>query len=130
MDIGSGGGLPAIPLAIAHPILRSDLVERSEVKCQFLRQVSRSLGLSEVTVHQESFPDLRLREGPRAIVARAVENADVVDKNILERLGRADLYLAQREMSTSDLASFTVVRVRDSFSSAGLRRGELLRICR
>ncbi len=49
-DIGSGGGCPGIPLAIALPQLHVSLVERMERRCVFLEQTVRSLGLSNVSV--------------------------------------------------------------------------------
>ena len=45
IDIGSGGGLPAIPLAILRPDAATTLVERSTKKCRFLRQVALELEL-------------------------------------------------------------------------------------
>ena len=49
-DIGSGGGCPGIPLAIALPDMHVSLVERMERRCVFLEQTVRSLGLSNVSV--------------------------------------------------------------------------------
>ena len=46
-DIGSGGGLPAIPIAIVWPQVRYTLVESVSKKAAFLRQASGSLGLSD-----------------------------------------------------------------------------------
>lgn len=53
VDIGSGGGVPAIPLAIVMPGLRFTLVEATGKKAAFLRATIGSLGLSNVTVVQE-----------------------------------------------------------------------------
>ncbi len=50
LDIGSGGGFPAIPLAIANPTVRWTLVESSARKVAFLQRVSRETGLSNVQV--------------------------------------------------------------------------------
>ncbi len=50
IDVGSGGGVPAIPLAIARPDLRFTLVESTQKKAAFLRDVSAALGLTNVTV--------------------------------------------------------------------------------
>lgn len=49
-DIGTGPGLPGIPLAIALPGLRVALVESNGKKARFLRQAVRELGLSNVRV--------------------------------------------------------------------------------
>lgn len=45
VDVGSGGGLPAVPLAILRPDARTILIERSTKKCRFLRQVALELEL-------------------------------------------------------------------------------------
>ena len=55
-DIGSGGGLPGIPLAVAFSLLpdfaslRFELVERMEKRCAFLENCAAILGLKNVTV--------------------------------------------------------------------------------
>lgn len=54
-DIGSGGGLPGIPLAAAFTCagiegVRFELVERMEKRCAFLENCAAILGLKNVTV--------------------------------------------------------------------------------
>jgi 16S rRNA (guanine527-N7)-methyltransferase len=51
LDVGSGAGLPGIPLAIALPDVHFTLLERSQKKCAFLENCRALLGLSNVTVH-------------------------------------------------------------------------------
>jgi len=48
LDFGSGGGLPAIPMAIAHPEARFHLVEASRKKWAFLKHVVRGCQLNAV----------------------------------------------------------------------------------
>jgi 16S rRNA (guanine527-N7)-methyltransferase len=50
-DVGSGAGLPGIPLAVACPQWRVTLVEASQKKVAFLRQACIALGLANVSVH-------------------------------------------------------------------------------
>ena len=50
-DIGSGGGLPGIPFAIAEPARRVTLNDANEKKGAFLRQAVIELGLSNAAVH-------------------------------------------------------------------------------
>lgn len=49
-DIGSGGGLPGIPLAAAFPTVQFKLVERMEKRCSFLENCAAILGLKNVEV--------------------------------------------------------------------------------
>lgn len=48
LDFGSGGGLPAIPMAIASPEARFHLVEADQKKWAFLKHVVRECGLNSV----------------------------------------------------------------------------------
>jgi len=53
VDVGSGGGVPGIPLSIARPELRLTLVEATQKKAAFLSAVATALGLSNVSVRAE-----------------------------------------------------------------------------
>ena len=57
-DIGSGGGLPGIPLAIADPDLAVTLVEPRAKRALFLEHVVRLLGLGNVIVERSRVEDL------------------------------------------------------------------------
>lgn len=60
-DIGSGAGLPGIPLAIARPDLRMQLIESSQKRSRFLQTAVTELGLTHVEVlsdRAESLPPL------------------------------------------------------------------------
>ena len=50
IDVGSGGGLPGLPLAIALPPHRFTLLEATEKKAAFLREAAAALGLPNVEV--------------------------------------------------------------------------------
>jgi 16S rRNA (guanine527-N7)-methyltransferase len=59
VDVGSGGGLPAIPLAILRPALHLQLVEPLAKKVAFLRTAVRELGLgNSVAVEARRVEDL------------------------------------------------------------------------
>ncbi|QIN84953.1 16S rRNA (guanine(527)-N(7))-methyltransferase RsmG [Rubrobacter tropicus] len=52
-DVGSGGGLPAVPLAVALPDVKFTLLESTGKKATFLRHTAEKLGLSNVEVVNE-----------------------------------------------------------------------------
>lgn len=76
IDVGSGGGLPGIPLAIAFPGLRMTLVESVAKKAAFLRDVVAELGLADVSVRtgraEEAARDASERDTYDLVVARAL----------------------------------------------------------
>src|SRR5689334_11730720 len=49
-DVGSGGGVPGIPLAIVRPDVEVTLIESTKKKAQFLRDTTSALRLSNVNV--------------------------------------------------------------------------------
>lgn len=51
-DLGSGAGLPGIPLAIARPDLAVTLIESNGKKARFLREAARALPLPNVVVRE------------------------------------------------------------------------------
>lgn len=75
VDLGSGGGLPALPLAIAlkGSDTRFSLVESNGRKCAFLRMVSRELGLSVHVFDKRIDSDVSRETGAADVItARAL----------------------------------------------------------
>jgi 16S rRNA (guanine527-N7)-methyltransferase len=71
LDVGSGGGMPGIPLAIACPFLKVTLLEPNQKKAAFLRQAKLELGLDQVAVVTERVERWFPSELFDAIVSRA-----------------------------------------------------------
>ena len=59
LDVGSGGGLPGIPLAIARPELQVTLIDSIAKKTAFLLQAKAELGLENVKVVTGRVEDFR-----------------------------------------------------------------------
>lgn len=69
-DVGSGAGLPGIPLAIVRPDLAMTLVETVEKKSAFQRQAKIELGLANITVVNQRVEDLAAGQYD-AVISRA-----------------------------------------------------------
>jgi 16S rRNA (guanine527-N7)-methyltransferase len=76
-DIGSGGGLPGIPLAIAEPARRVTLNDANEKKGAFLRQAVIELGLRNAEVHIGRAEQWRPAQRFAVVISRGF--ASVVD---------------------------------------------------
>ena len=71
-DLGTGAGLPGIPLAIAKPGLRVTLVESAGKKARFMREAVRQLKLADVQVAESRIEALDMPGAFDAITARAL----------------------------------------------------------
>ncbi|TRX60429.1 MULTISPECIES: 16S rRNA (guanine(527)-N(7))-methyltransferase RsmG [Corynebacterium] len=80
IDVGSGAGLPGIPLAIARPDLKITLIEPLLKRSTYLNEVVDLLGLDNVTVIRG-----RAEEGP---VKKQVQGADIVTSRAVAPLGK------------------------------------------
>lgn len=71
IDIGSGAGLPGIPLAIARPQWQICLLDSSHKKTTFLRQACLELGLTNVEIACERVEHFKPQEKYDAVISRA-----------------------------------------------------------
>lgn len=126
LDIGSGGGFPAIPLAVALPGVPMVLVERSVKKVGFLRQALGALGLGQVRLVQGEFPAAVAGMRFGSVTARAVERPGAVLKALRPLLRDGAVFLGQTGLPEGvDRAAFHVEQIEDAWTASGLRRGTL-----
>jgi len=79
LDVGAGGGLPGIVLAVARPDIKVSLIDTVQKKTAFLTQVKAELGLSNVTVYNARVEQLQVPHKFDTITSRAfAELADFV----------------------------------------------------
>jgi 16S rRNA (guanine527-N7)-methyltransferase len=110
MDFGTGGGLPAIPMAIVSPAARFHLVEADQKKWAFLKHVVRECGLNS-RVYGDRLRNLlpRLPQDLRfsLVVSRAVGSPEEWVPSLKEHLeDGARIALFQSSPDTPELAGF------------------------
>lgn len=91
LDVGAGGGLPGIVLAIARPDMRVSMVDTVHKKTAFLTQAKAELGLANVTVFTSRVEQLKVPQKFDVITSRAfAELNDFVtwSGHLLEEGGR------------------------------------------
>jgi 16S rRNA (guanine527-N7)-methyltransferase len=100
VDVGSGGGLPGIPLMLARPDLELTLIEADQAKAAFLVHACAMLGLEGVEIvarrAEEAGHDPRLREAFDVAVARALAPMPVLAELCLGLVRVGGRLLAQK----------------------------------
>ena len=100
VDVGSGGGLPGLPLKIMLPALEVTLVEADGRKAAFLTQACARLGLSGVRVvgrrAEDAARESSLREAFDVAVARALAPMPVLAELCLPFVRVGGRVLAQK----------------------------------
>jgi len=91
-DIGSGGGTPGIPLAIAFPKKQFLLIESKQKKAAFLVEAVNQLKLKNVRVINKRAEEAAATKAPETIVSRALGSLDYfieVAGHLLPKKGKA-----------------------------------------
>ena len=83
LDIGSGGGSPALPLAVARRALAWTLVEANERKAQFLHEAVRTLTLDNARVVRARYQNVSVKTPVDVVTLRGV----AVTEEMLEKIG-------------------------------------------
>ncbi len=95
LDLGTGAGLPGIPLAIVSADRQFTLIDRSERRIRFVRQAAIDLGLTNVVPIAADFADFRADGLFDTVVSRAVAKPGALWRVAAERLAQAGIALFQ-----------------------------------
>lgn len=108
LDIGSGAGFPALPMKIWAPQLHLTLVESNQKKATFLREVSRTLTLTNINVLNSRAEDLPAATA-HTVTLRAVESFHAIlpiARGLSRPGGRLALLIGESQLKqTQDLAN-------------------------
>lgn len=111
LDVGSGAGLPGVPLALVRPELPITLVEPLLRRATFLVEVRERLGLTNVDVVRARAEQLPRREAD-VVVARAVAPLERLAAWTLPLLRPGGLLVAMKGRSADDEVAGTVPGLR------------------
>ncbi|MCE9632893.1 MAG: 16S rRNA (guanine(527)-N(7))-methyltransferase RsmG [Methylophilales bacterium] len=96
LDVGSGGGLPGIPLALALPELQVTVVDSSHKKATFLRQAKAELGLDNVQVVCERVEAYQPEIKFHTIISRAFSDVSEFVRLTQHLLEQNGMWLAMK----------------------------------
>jgi 16S rRNA (guanine527-N7)-methyltransferase len=108
LDLGTGGGLPGLVLAIARPSVAFVLVESNRRKCSFLLEAARSVGLSNVKVVESDYERFEPEARFPTVVSRAFRPPAEflsISRRFVEATGVVVLLLADPSESELDALS-------------------------
>jgi len=96
LDVGSGAGLPGIPLAIAHPEWSVTLLDSNGKKTRFLTQAVAQLKLAQTEVVHARIEEYRPAGGFDTVVARAYSSVDQLCESVAPLLKSDGRLLAMK----------------------------------
>lgn len=106
IDVGTGGGLPGVPLKLVQPSKRLTLVESTRKKADFLRHVIETLSLEEVEVVNARVEDIghqpRYREAYDVATVRAVAALPVVIEYAIPLIDTGGVVVAMKAHLSQD----------------------------
>ena len=132
-DLGTGAGLPGIPLAIDNPTRHFSLLDRGERRLRFVRQAIMDLGLDNVTPIQADIELYRPSTLFDTVVSRAVSEPSKLwrmAQPMLGATGRAVFFCGPEASAPSDADGARQIQIHEVVLPGLERRHRLLVIDR
>lgn len=104
VDIGSGPGFPGLPIKIWAPVIHATLIESNQKKATFLREVCRSITLTNIDVFSNRAEEFPVGKA-QTVTLRAVERFETVLPTAIRLLapsGRLALLIGEAQIKTAD----------------------------
>ncbi len=102
LDVGTGGGLPGIPLAIVFPDRSITLLDSNGKKTRFLTQVKLELGLDNVTVENRRVEGFQPEHKFDVIVSRAFASLQDMVEGCEHLLAESGVFAAMKGVFPKD----------------------------
>lgn len=102
IDIGTGAGLPGIPLAIYRPDMEFVLLDSNSKKTRFVQQAILELKLKNVKVHHGRVEDFRPEQGFDTVTCRAFASMEDIMKLTTHLFAENGLLLAMKAQNIED----------------------------
>lgn len=106
IDVGTGAGFPGIPIKIVFPHIKVTLLDSLNKRVSFLNEVTRQLGLSEISIihgRAEDFAkNVEYRETYDLCVSRAVANLSTLSEYCLPYTKKGGLFISYKSGSIEE----------------------------
>lgn len=107
-DIGTGAGLPGIPLAIFLPDIKFTLIDSNSKKTRFVQQAILELDLSNVSVIHSRVENIQIEKLFSSLILRAFSNMQTIVALTRHLIDESGIVLAMKGLNPSEeLIDFT-----------------------